>query len=250
MSDAINASARLGIVDNDPLSLAALSSYIAKQLPAVSIAWAASDPQRGVEYCRRDAVDVLLTDMSMSGISGPTLIRQVRQRDSRVIIIAMTSFPLHEYANQAARSGAQAIVSKRCPSQIIDSLARACAGRHPATPADGAASGVQAAAPQPVASSAAPAPHDDDASVPFLPPKEAHHRLVHMPPTGIDRLTDLEQRITELCRQGLTSAQIGARIDMTAATVNTHLARACAKVGARNRVQLVAMWIEHNESPW
>jgi DNA-binding NarL/FixJ family response regulator len=209
----------LGIVDNDPLSLTILSSYIVKQIPSITLAWSTSDPRKALNLCMHTSISILLTDMSMSDIDGLTLIRRIRQRDRQLTIIAMTSFPLQDYAEDAATAGAQTIISKRYPERIIATIRDAAAGK-----------------------SIIPSSANAD----FRTAKDAHHRIITAKPTGIDRLNKLEQRITELSRQGLTSSEIGEQINMSATTVSTHLKRACEKAGARNRVQLVAMWIEHN----
>ncbi|OZG68319.1 two-component response regulator [Bifidobacterium eulemuris] len=209
---------RLGIIDNDPMALAALSSYIRKRVPVSSL-WTASDSNGGLELHLRQNADVLLVDMSMPDMDGPSLIRNIRQRDGKTVIIAMTSFPVSEYAQDAADAGAQAIASKRYPTHIIEVLRSAARGE---------------------------AVISHDTTVPFDTAQAAHRRILAARPTGFEQLTHLERDILEYCRQGFTSSQIGRMIDMNAATVNTHLKRACCKVGARNRVHLVALWLQHN----
>src|SRR3954467_13247041 len=52
-------------------------------------------------------------------------------------------------------------------------------------------------------------------------------------------LTDREREITALAAHGMDNAAIAGRLVISAATVKTHITRAMAKVGARDRAQLV-----------
>lgn len=208
---------RLGLVDNDPLVLAALSTYLTRHIPSLRIVWTAADPAAVRDLLRQSPVDVVLTDMSMPDMDGVALIRSIRERDNHVAIIAMTSFSLTEYAADAARAGAQTIVSKRFPAHIVQAV-RTARSNHPFVP--------------------------DGVTVAFDSPQAAHRRLLQEQPTGIALLTGTECDIIGRCREGMTSGEIGKELDMTAATVNTHIARACRKVGARNRVQLVVLWMQ------
>lgn len=127
----------------------------------------------------------------------------------------MTSFPLDEYAADAATAGAQAIVSKNDLQGLQDTI------RLAATGGTGSFEGLR-----------------------FPTAAQAFARILREPKTGIARLSGREIEIIELCRQGNTSTLIAERTGLTVASVNTYLQRACEKLGARNRVQLVSMWLE------
>lgn len=215
---------RVGLVDNDRFALAALVGFVKARCAGVEIIWAVDGGDRAVELCRslRTRPDVALVDMSMGDVGGVDVIRRIRGRDDSIVLIGMTSFPVGEYREAARDAGAQAVVSKGDAAQVRGAL-RACAeGRLP-----GEADGV-------------PAPQVFDT------PAEAFVRVVRSNPAGFDLLNDTEGQIIDLCRRGLSSSQIAERLGVSAATVDTHLSRAARKVGARNRVQLVAMWMEHN----
>jgi DNA-binding NarL/FixJ family response regulator len=54
--------------------------------------------------------------------------------------------------------------------------------------------------------------------------------------TGI---TDREREVLRLVALGMSNAEIAAALYITAGTAKTHVARLLAKLGARDRVQLV-----------
>jgi DNA-binding CsgD family transcriptional regulator len=60
------------------------------------------------------------------------------------------------------------------------------------------------------------------------------------PSTGWASLTPAEQQVVRLAVEGLTNAQIGARLFMSLGTVKTHLGHVFAKLGVSTRAELVA----------
>lgn len=55
-------------------------------------------------------------------------------------------------------------------------------------------------------------------------------------------LTTREVEVVVLVAQGLTNTEIGQRLHLGTDTVKTHMARACRKLGARNRAHAVALF--------
>lgn len=56
------------------------------------------------------------------------------------------------------------------------------------------------------------------------------------------RLTRAERPVVELVAQGLTNAEVAARLHLSQATVKTHLLRAFDKLAVRNRTELARLW--------
>ena len=182
----------LGVVDNDGFALYALKAYLDQTLDGITLAWMTEHANTAIARCMTgERPDVLLVDMSMGDIDGVSVIRTIRERDRRTSLVAMTSFPLDEYAADAATGGTGSFEGLRFPTAA-----------------------------------------------------QAFARILREPKTGIARLSGREIEIIELCRQGDTSTLIAERTGLTVASVNTYLQRACEKLGARNRVQLVSMWLE------
>ena len=59
------------------------------------------------------------------------------------------------------------------------------------------------------------------------------------PSTALDQLTDREREVVALIAEGLTNDQIAERLYVSTATAKTHANRAMAKLGARDRAQVV-----------
>ncbi|MGW8648536.1 response regulator transcription factor [Nocardia salmonicida] len=64
------------------------------------------------------------------------------------------------------------------------------------------------------------------------------------PPAAFAELTDREREVMILVAEGLTNAEIGARLYMSPATARTHVSRILTKLAARDRTQLVVLAYE------
>ena len=60
-------------------------------------------------------------------------------------------------------------------------------------------------------------------------------------------LTDGERDVLRLCWRGLTHAEIAERLCMSTNTVRCFLSRACAKLGARNRIDALVLALKRSE---
>ena len=209
----------LAIVDNDRFALQAMSGFLSRTLPAsFSIRWLVDDARRAIARCVEDPPDVLLVDMSLGRMDGVQVIRAIRERDAHIGLIAVTSFPLWEYAVDAAQAGAQGIVGKNDLSTMVRQIQHVALGH-----ADRDCVGIR-----------------------FDTAEDAFARICRR---GMRTGTSLSMReldVVELCSHGNTTADIAKTLGIAEATVNTHLQRACEKLGARNRVHLVTLWMQFN----
>jgi DNA-binding NarL/FixJ family response regulator len=206
----------LGIVDNDRFALQAMSGFLSKVLsPSFSITWLSDDPERSITRCTDGSVDVLLVDMSLGDVGGVQVIRAIRQRNANVGLIATTSFPLREYASEAAEAGAQGIISKNDLSGM-PRLVKLVVSGHTGDTYDG---------------------------VVFESANVAFKRICQSNANVGMELSPRETDIIELCSQGNTTTEVSRVLGISEATVNTHLQRACGKLGARNRVHLISLWM-------
>lgn len=209
----------VGIVDDDHFCLHGLKTYIEHVIPSCSVCWLAQSADQAAQCCENRRPDVLLVDMYMSGISGIRVLYELRRRYAQPIIIAITSFPINDYALTASVAGAQGIVGKNHPEMICAILADILQGTfHPQVLND---------------------IHFDDALTAF-------QRLQNKPKIGCLSLTDHEQAVVKLCVQGMTNMQIARQLFVETGTVETMLRRINKKMGVVNRAQLIAAWL-HNE---
>jgi DNA-binding NarL/FixJ family response regulator len=60
-------------------------------------------------------------------------------------------------------------------------------------------------------------------------------------PAALRSITDRERQVLTLVAEGLSNAEIGQRLHITAGTAKTHVGNLLAKLDARDRIQLVIL---------
>lgn len=100
---------RLMIVDDEAANLEALRSTLGGQGYEVA---GFTDPNAALAAFKRDAFDLLLTDLVMPGIGGMTLMHELRARDPDLAVVIMTGEGSITSAVEAMREGAMDYVLK------------------------------------------------------------------------------------------------------------------------------------------
>ncbi|MFF0337709.1 response regulator [Streptomyces fimicarius] len=188
--------------------------------PDMTVVGEAADGLTAVDLARTLRPDLVLADIRMPGLDGLELTRRLAgpgvPDPMRVLVV--TTFDHDDYVRTALRDGACGFLLKRSgPGLLIEGVRAAMAGDMLISPQITVRL-LRNLAPVP-APAAAPAPAASPAPSP---------------------LTAREQEIARLVAEGLTNAEIGERLFITAGTAKTHIANVQAKVRARNRVGIAA----------
>ena len=208
---------RVAIVDNDAITLHALSELLSRRFRSMTVIWSASNGREAIAQALAPTTspDVLLVDMSLSDMSGIRVCREIRRRSANIRLLGITSFPLDIYARKASAAGAQGLVGKESMRALFDALGRVLA------------TGV--GLPQ--------------CGVNFEPAAQAHRRLREEPPRGVDALSPMELRVLQACAEGKSQECIAAEFDIASGTVRTHVKRIKAKLHAATLSQAVMLWL-------
>jgi DNA-binding NarL/FixJ family response regulator len=187
--------------------------------PDLEVAGEAADGQEAIEVVMRVAPDVVLMDVRMPRTNGLEATRAIVSSGSRSRIIILTTFDLDEYAHAALRAGASGFLLKDAPPAELLSAIRAVA------------SGDAVVAPSTTRRLLAtlahrlPAPAGDVSSAQPV----------------LDALTPREREVLLLVARGLSNAEIAEELVLSEATVKTHVGHILAKLGLRDRVQIVVL---------
>ncbi|MFQ6855562.1 response regulator transcription factor [Streptomyces sp. 35M1] len=196
--------------------------------PDMTVVGEAGDGLAAVDLARTLRPDLVLADIRMPGVDGLEVTRRLAgpgvPDPMRVLVV--TTFDHDDYVRTALRDGACGFLLKRSgPGLLIEGVRAAMAGDMLISPQitvrllrNLAPAAVSAPAPAPVAS-APPSP-----------------------------LTAREKEIARLVAEGLTNAEIGEKLFITAGTAKTHIANVQAKLRVRNRVGIAAWSWENGQA--
>ncbi|MFD9726879.1 response regulator [Streptomyces sp. NPDC059072] len=181
--------------------------------PDMTVVGEAGDGESAVALARELRPDVVLADIRMPRLDGLEVTRLLSPQ-TRVVVV--TTFDLDEYVQTALRNGACGFLLKRSgPALLIEGVRAAMAGDTLISP---------------------------QITVRLL------SRLTQAGPVArptAHPLTGRELEIVRLVARGLTNAEIGAELFISAGTAKTHIANVQSKLGARNRVGIAAWAWEH-----
>lgn len=98
-------SARILLVDDDPMMLQAVSQMLALRLNEVHVDTADS-AQAALQQLQKSCYDAVLSDIKMPGMNGLDLLETVQQLQLELPVVLMTGYNEHDLAIRALRSGA------------------------------------------------------------------------------------------------------------------------------------------------
>lgn len=175
-----------------------------------------------VDAARRLKPDVVLMDVRMPEMDGVQATRLIVESGSSARIIILTTFDLDEYVYAALRAGASGFLLKDAPPGDLLSAIRAVA------------SGDAVVAPSVTRRLLANYAHR--LPVPDRSENEEDERL--------ELLTSREREVLLQVASSLSNAEIAERLVLSEATVKSHVGRILAKLGLRDRVQIVVFAYE------
>jgi DNA-binding NarL/FixJ family response regulator len=189
--------------------------------PDMEVVGEASHGREAVRLARSERADVVVMDIRMPEVDGIEATRLIAQDEdlAGVKVLVLTTFEEDDLVVEALRAGASGFLGKGVePAQLLGAVRLVAAGEALLSPA--ATRGLIARV------LAHPAPGD----------------LVD--PRTLATLTPREREVLTLVGSGLANDEIAERLFVTPVTVKTHANRAMAKLGARDRAQLVVIAYE------
>jgi DNA-binding NarL/FixJ family response regulator len=179
----------------------------------------AQDGVQAVEVVAREQPDVVLMDIRMPNVNGIDATRRiVAAPGSRAKVLILTTHDLDEYVYAALRAGASGFLLKDIrPAELLDAIRVVAAGDALLAPSVTRRLIREFTTVQP-----APAP----------------------PSRALTDTTARERDVLVLVARGLSNAEISDRLQISVATVKTHVHRLLGKLAARDRAQLVILAYE------
>jgi DNA-binding NarL/FixJ family response regulator len=211
---------RVVLADDQQLVSAGLAMVINAQ-PDMVVAGQATDGLAAVTLLAHLEADVVLMDVRMPGLDGIEATRQILTDADTAArpapkIVMLTTYDLDEYLLTAISAGASGFLLKNAPPEDLLGAIRTV--------------------------------HSGDA---VIAPSATRRLLTHVatggpavPDPKLNCLTERETEVLELIAQGLSNAEISAKLYLSETTVKTHVRHLLAKLRLRDRVQAVVFAYE------
>ncbi len=172
----------------------------------------AGDGEEALRVCEKNHPDVILMDLLMPRMDGVAATRAILHNWPHIKIIALTSFAEKEFVEGALQAGAAGYLLKNISaSELVAAIRRAASGQ------------------------------------PSLSPEAAQVLItkVNQPDAVGSDITGREKEILALMVDGLSNADIAARLVVSQSTVKFHVSNILSKLGVASRTEAVALAIRH-----
>jgi two-component system, NarL family, response regulator LiaR len=197
---------RVLIVDDHAFVRKGVRAFLG-EVEDIEVIGEAGDGEEAVAQSKALQPDVILMDLVMPHMDGVEAISRITAQQTKVRIIALTSFATDDKVFPAIKSGAMGYILKDSePEELVEAIHRVYLGE------------------------------------PTLDPSIARKVLQEIsrpskrPPTP-DPLTEREEEVLRLVAKGLSNQEIADQLAIAEVTVRTHISHILSKLQLANRVQ-------------
>jgi DNA-binding NarL/FixJ family response regulator len=210
---------RVLLADDQALVRAGFRVLLASE-PDMHVVGEAADGEEALRQARSARPDVVLMDVRMPRMDGLEATRHIAaERElAATHVLILTTFEEDEYVFEAIRAGASGFLLKDCePTELLHAVRVVASGEALLAPS---------------------------VTRRLIAAFAAQPRRNTTVPAALAELTEREREVMALVAAGRSNDEIAADLVITSATAKTHVSRAMAKLGARDRAQLVVLAYE------
>ena len=197
---------RILIADDHPVFRKGLKQII-NEANDMAVTGEVSDGLEVLSRVRAGCFDVVLLDISLPGINGIDILKQLRIETPGLPVLMLTMHPEEQYAIRALKAGASGYLTKEStPEELVTAIRKVSAGG------------------KYVSSSLAETLANELGRKEEKPPHET--------------LSDREYQIMPLIATGKTVTQIAKELSLSIKTISTYRSRILEKMGMKNNAEL------------
>jgi DNA-binding NarL/FixJ family response regulator len=198
---------RILLADDHGIVRSGLKMLIERQ-EGMQVVAEADDGVAAVEAVLREEPDIAILDVAMPKMTGIQAAREIKSRRPSVTVLLLSMYDDERYLFDGLQAGASGYVLKRAADEELIEAVRSVASGKPYLPATTQSALVK-------------------------------EWLDHGEEAPRDPLTPREQDVVKLIAEAYTNKQIGEILKVSEKTVESHRANVLAKLGMRDRVELV-----------
>jgi len=204
-------SIKIVLVDDHEIVRAGLRLLIQAQ-GDMEIVGEAENGQQAIELCPKASPDVVVMDITMPGLSGLEVTRQIKQQYPDINVLALTIHEGEQYFFEMLNAGASGYVPKRAaPTDLVAAIRAVYSGEvylHP--------------------------------SVAKTLVNDYIQRVqMGWERASYDGLTDREQQVLKMIAEGLMNKEIAEKLSISVRTVERHRENIMSKLNLHTRAELV-----------
>jgi two-component system, NarL family, response regulator LiaR len=204
-------SIRVMIVDDHAMVHIGLSAML-DACEGVQLVAEASSAEEALRHCASTAIDIVLMDLLLPGMSGIEATRRIRQQYANIQVLALTSYEDIEHVQAALRAGAIGYLLKNITAnELRHAIENAYAGRGSLSPEVSKAMIAYSQQPN--------LPHDD--------------------------LTEREREVLAYVARGMSNTQIAEVLVVSPFTIKAHVSNILTKLGTATRAEAAAYAVQH-----
>jgi DNA-binding NarL/FixJ family response regulator len=181
----------------------------------IAVSGEASNGQETLRKVRSHHYDIILLDISLPGISGLDVLKQIKCLKPELPVLMLSMYPEEQYAVRTLRAGASGYLTKETASiELIRAIREVAKGKK------------------------------------YITMSLAERIAVSWETKGDkplhETLSDREYQVLCLIASGRTVKEISRLLSLSVKTVSTHRSRLLKKMDLRNNAQLTLYGIKHN----
>ncbi len=203
---------RILLVDDHPIVRQGIRQVLSNAFHPAVVGEAAT-AEEGLSEVRSTAWDVLVLDLTLPGVSGLDLLKDLRRERPSLPVLVLSMHPPDQFARRAMNAGAAGYLTKdSAPTELVKAVSEVIAGRR------------------------------------YLNPLVIEELVTHTQPDSGRRpheaLSDREYQVLRMIASGLTVSQVATRLSLSVKTISTYRARVLEKMNMRTTAELMHYGIQ------